>query len=102
MENENFDEYMTFFKEQNLKEKQNIILEQLKMLVGYTNNMCKSLNIPNNVLVNKELLDLNNEEYTQDDVAEAIITYLNSIQNSLNDFNIGLDNITDSLVGIEN
>lgn len=102
MENENFDEYMTFFKEQNLKEKQNIILEQLKMLAGYTNNMCKSLNIPNNVLVNKELLDLNNEEYTQDDVAEAIITYLNSIQNSLNDFNIGLDNITDSLVGIEN
>ena len=72
------------------------------MLAGYTNNMCKSLNIPNNVLVNKELLDLNNEEYTQDDVAEAIITYLNSIQNSLNDFNIGLDNITDSLVGIEN
>ena len=102
MENENFDEYMQFFKKQSLKEKQSIILEQLKMLTGYTNNMCKSFNIPNDILLNKELLDLKKEEYTQDDFAEALVTYVNSIQNSLNDFVDGLDKITDSMLGKNN
>lgn len=102
MENENFDEYMQFFKKQSLKEKQSIILEQLKMLTGFTNNMCKSLNISNNILLNRELLDLNDENYTQDDFAEAVITYVNSIQNSLNDFVDGLDKITDSMLDENN
>ena len=94
MDKENFQEYMDF-----LKEKQNIILEQLKLLSSYTNNMCKTLNIPNEILLNKEMLDLNNTNYTEDDFAEAIITYISSIQESLNDYNIGLDKITDKLNG---
>ena len=97
MDKENFQEYMDFFKKQSLKEKQNIILEQLKLLSSYTNNMCKTLNIPNEILLNKEMLDLNNINYTEDDFAEAIITYISSIQESLNDYNIGLDKITDKL-----
>ena len=52
--NENFEEYMSFFKEQTLKEKQSIIYEQLQLLAGLTNNLCKELNIPNDILINKE------------------------------------------------
>ena len=52
MEN-NFEEYMTFFKEQTLKEKQKIIYEQLQMLTGLTNNMCKELEIPNEPILIK-------------------------------------------------
>ena len=72
------------------------------MLTGFTNNMCKSLNISNNILLNRELLDLNDENYTQDDFAEAVVTYVNSIQNSLNDFVDGLDKITDSMLDENN
>ena len=50
--NEDINEYMTFFKEQTLKEKQSIIYEQLQMLAGFTNNLCKELNIPNEPILN--------------------------------------------------
>lgn len=91
--NENFDEYMNFFKEQPLKEKQKIIYEQLQMLTGLTNNMCKELEIPNEPILNKELLDLKNNNYTEDDFAEAIIVLINSVQNSICDYSNGISNL---------
>ena len=90
MEKENFDEYMKFFKSQTLKEKQSIIYEQMKLLASFTNNMCNEIGLKNEMLVNKELLDLNNTSYTEDDFAEAIIVLLNSIQESICDFSSSL------------
>jgi len=95
---ENFEEYITFFKNLTLKEKQSIVLDQLKMLSAYTNSMCTSMNILNKPLIDKELLDVNKDSYTEDDFAEAVIVYVNSIQNSLNDYNIGIDKILDNMV----
>lgn len=100
--NENFDEYMNFFKEQPLKEKQKIIYEQLQMLTGLTNNMCKELEIPNEPILNKELLDLNKDDYTEDDFAEAIIVFINSIQNSICDYSNGISMMLDSLETVDN
>lgn len=95
MKDENFEEYMTFFKEQSLKEKQNIIYEQLQMLAGFANNLCEELDIDNEVILNRELLDLKNDNYTQDDFAEAIIVLINSIQNSICDYSNGISNLLD-------
>lgn len=95
IDNENFEEYMSFFKTQSLKEKQSIIYEQLQMLAGFTNNMCKELNVPNELLINRELLDLKSENYTEDDFAEAIIVLINSIQNSICDYSNGLSDLLD-------
>lgn len=86
MNNENFKEYMEFFKNQSLKDKQQILYDQMKMLAGITNNMCEVVGAKNELLVNKELNDLNNKNYTEDDFAEAMIVLLNSIQNSICDF----------------
>ena len=91
--NEDINEYMDFFKNQSLKEKQSIIYEQLKMLSALTNNMCKELDIPNDIIINKELLDLNNKNYIQDDFAEAIIVLINSIQNSICDYANGISEL---------
>lgn len=102
IENENFEEYMTYFKTLSLKEKQEIALEQLKMISSLSNEMCNTLNIKNEILVNRELLDLRKENYTEDDFSEAIIVLINSIQRSLCDFNIELNNITDRLIELEN
>lgn len=85
---EDFNFYMERFKKNSLKEKQKIIYNQLKMLTALTNNLCKNLNIPNNIILNKELLDLEKENYTEDDFAEAIIVYINSIQNSICDYSL--------------
>lgn len=95
--NENFEEYISFFKEQTLKEKQSIIYEQLQLLAGLTNNLCKELNIPNDILINKELLDLKKDNYTEDDFAEAIIVFINSIQNSICDYSNGISNILEKI-----
>ncbi len=97
METENFEEYMEFFKSQPLKEKQSIIIDQLKMLSALTNTMCKELNISNEILINRELIDLKNSNYTEDDFAEAIIVYINSIQNSLCDFSNHLSDIAENI-----
>ena len=93
--NENIDEYMTFFKSQSLKEKQSIIYEQLQMLVGFTNGLCNEINVPNEPILNKELLDLKKDNYTEDDFAEAIIVLINSIQNSICDYASGITDLLD-------
>lgn len=100
--NEDFNEYMTFFKEQPLKEKQNIIYEQLQLLSGLTNSLCKELGVKNEILMNRELLDLKKEDYTQDDFAEAIIVLINSIQNSICDYADGINNMLDVINGQSN
>ena len=95
--NEDFNEYVEFFKGLSLEEKQKIIYEQLQMLTSFTNSMCKEINVDNEVLLNKELLDLKEKNYTQDDFAEAIIVLINSIQNSICDYTNGISSLLDRM-----
>ena len=96
MENENFDEYMEYYKKLPLTQKKEIALSQLKVLATLTNKMCQELNVENEIIINKELLDVNKENPTEDDYFEAIIVYINSIQNSLCDFDLKLTKIMES------
>lgn len=93
MEYKDFNEYMEFYKTQSLSEKRDIILEQLKMLASLSNDMCKELNVENELILNKELIDINKENYSEDDFLEATITLVNSIQNSICDFDLKLTDI---------
>lgn len=78
-----FDKYMDNFKTLPLKEKKDICLEQLKLIAGLTNSMCSELDVQNEVLVTTDITEAYNSE---DDFVEAVVVYLNSIQNSLCDF----------------
>lgn len=93
MEYKNFDEYMDFYKKQPLSEKRDIIYNQLKLLASLTNKMCDEINAENEVLLNKELLDLKTDDASEDDFLEAIVVLINSIQNSLCDFDLKLTDI---------
>ena len=88
-----FEQYLKEYKILSLKEKQKVVIEQLKMLSVLTNQMCINLNVKNEILLSKELVDLKNENYTEDDFSEAVLTLVNSIQNSLCDFNLKLVDI---------
>jgi hypothetical protein len=99
---EDFNEYMKNFKDYPLKEKQSIVYEQLQMLASFTNSLCKELNIPNEILMNRELLDLKKENYTEDDFAEAIIVLINSIQNSICDYSGGISDLLDKFEESQN
>ncbi len=96
---QDFNEYINNFKEKSLKEKQSIVYDQLKMLAEFSNKLCKELEIPNEILLNKELLDLTKEDYTEDDFAEALIVLINSIQNSISDYTLGISDLLDKLDG---
>ncbi len=94
---EDFNEYMIYFKGLPLKEKQGIVIDQLKMLATLTNKMCKELKAPNEMLITKDISDMLKDNYTQDDFAEAVITLVNSIQNSICDFDLKLSEITENI-----
>jgi len=93
-----FKDYIENYKKLPLKEKQSIIIEQLELLAGFTNRMCQAYQIEIDFLLNRELLDIKNQNYTEDDFAEAVIVLVNSIQNSLSDYNIGLNKISSKLL----
>lgn len=95
---ENINEYMNFFKQQSLNDKQNIIYEQLRTLASFTNHLCAELEIPNDILVNKELLDLKKDNYSEDDFLEAIVVLINSIQNSICDYASGISKLLDETI----
>lgn len=94
---QNFDEYMEDYKKLPLKEKQNIIFEQLKILTSLTEKMCDEIGAENELILSNELTDLSKDDYTEDDFAEAVITLVNSIQNSLCDFSLKLTEINEQL-----
>ena len=50
---ETFDEYMEYFKSLTLREKQGVVLDQLKLLASSSNMICKEIGSDNEVLSNK-------------------------------------------------
>lgn len=89
---DNLDEYLEYFKKLSVEEKQEIIIDELKLLSITTNKMCKEINASNELLLRKELSNVNDDNYN-----EAIITYICSIKNSLSDFNIKLTDISNNI-----
>jgi len=96
---EDFNEYMVYYKDLPLKEKQGIIIDQLKMLTTLTNRMCKEIGAPNEMIVTRDVSKVGGEDYSADEFADAIITLINSIQDSICDFDIKLQEINDSIKG---
>ena len=94
---EDFNEYMVYFKGLPLKEKQGIIIDQLKMLTSLTNKMCEEIGTKNEMIITNDINDVNKDNYSEDDFAEAVITLVNSIQNSICDFSLILQEIKDNL-----
>lgn len=89
---DNLNEYLDYFKGLSLKEKQEIIIDELKLLSATTNKMCEEIGASNEILLSKELSNINDDNYN-----EAIITYICSIKNSLSDFNIKLTDISNNI-----
>ena len=97
MENESFDEYMKYYKNLPLKEKQSIAIDQLKMLATLTNKMCTEIGAPNDIILTGDVVDVLKDNYSEDDFAEAVITLVNSVQNSICDFDTKLTEISEKI-----
>ena len=93
---EDFGEYMAYYKELPLSEKQGMVIDQLKMLTTLAFNMCNAIGTPSKNLV-ENINNLEKNNYTDSEFAETVMVYVNAIQNSICDFDIKLKEITDNL-----
>ena len=83
MDINNIDEQIDNFKKLSLIEKEKIVLDRMIKLSATTKMYCDSIKTDNEVLVSRELLDVNGDEFSSDDFVEAIYTLLFSIENSI-------------------
>ena len=88
-----FEKYIENFKTFSLQEKRNILLRQLKLLAGFADSVCKDIGADSQLLISKELLNLNEDGCNEEEFIEAIVVLVNSIQNSICDFHIKLSDL---------
>ena len=81
-----FDAFIEEYKDNSLIDKQKIIISELKELIGLLQEMCSMYNFEPELLINREILDVNKENYSQDDFSEAIYTYIQMYKEILADF----------------
>ena len=85
IENKEFNQFIEKYKQLDLKDKQTNIISLLKedilvlQKILTDNDKEKSYKI----LYNREILDVNNETYTEDDFSEAVIVYLYAMRELL-------------------
>ena len=83
---DDFESYMERFKKYSTKEKERIVYNHMKILASLANNICKIVGAKNEMIINRDLVDLTKNDYTQDDYYEALIVLVNSIQRSIGDY----------------
>ena len=83
---DDINEYMEEFKTYSLEEKRKVALDQLKLIASLANLMCEKLNVKNEVIITKDILEAHENTDSDDDFVEGIVVYANSIQESLCDF----------------
>ena len=59
--------------------------------------MCEEIGTQNEMIITNDINDVNKDNYSEDDFAEAVITLVNSIQNSICDFSLKLKEINDKM-----
>lgn len=92
-ENKEFNEYIEAFKELPLQKKKEMTIDEIKDILAALNKMKKELNIHDEMLFNKEILDLKKVSPSEDDFVEAVFVYLHTIQESLGVYFLNLQNI---------
>lgn len=84
--NEKFDKYVELFKQLPLEEKRKIVLKESKELLAFFSELNDS---KNEILINREILDAEKENVSEDDYVEALFVYINSLKELIGDYFIG-------------
>ena len=94
IEDEDFNELISNFKNLSLSEKKELTISEVKSLIAVLHALNIRKNSEFKTLFNREVIDLNNENYAESDFVEAIYVYIYSIKESLADL---ISNLTDDL-----
>lgn len=86
IQDKDFNEYIESYKKLKLKDKQDLIETELQKIIILLNNKNKELGLEESMLYNKEILDTKKESANNDDFAESVFVYINSIEELLADY----------------
>lgn len=81
-----FNAFIEEYKEKSLLDKQKLVIDDLKELVALIQKLCLDYKIDVNLLINREIADINKEKYTEDDFAEAVYVYIQMFKEVLSSF----------------
>ena len=69
-----------------LQEKKTIVHEEIKKTLAFIEKAKTDLNINKELLLNREVLDLNSNNISDEDFVEAMFVYVHAIQESLGEY----------------
>lgn len=82
-ENKIFNDYVEKYKLLPLQEKKKRVNNDIKELLAFVEKAKKDLNINDDLLFNREILDLNTDSVSDDDFVEAMFVYIHMVRESL-------------------
>ena len=83
IQNETFNEYIEAYKKLPLQKKKQTANEEVKKLLAFIEKANNDLNLNDTILFNREILDLNSDNVSDDDFVEAMFVYIYSIREAL-------------------
>ena len=86
IEDSNFDDYINKYKNLSLKEKKELVEQQIEELLVVLKALNEQRGKKPKILFNREILDLKREGATEDDFVEAMFVYSYSIKELLASF----------------
>lgn len=81
--NEEFNNLVELFKQLSKEEKKDALIKEFKMLVAVIEKLNKDIENNHEMLMNKELLDINKDNASDEDYLEAYYVYLNMINDGV-------------------
>lgn len=93
---ESFNAFIDEYKENTLMNKQKIVISELKELIALFQKICSTQNINHELLVNREIIDVNKDNYTQEDFAEAVYVYIQMYKEIMSDFMLSIMKVDDN------
>lgn len=83
---EKFNAYVEAYKKLPLQQKKEIVNAEVKKLLGFIEKAKMDMNVNEEILFNREILDLNKEYVSDEDFVEAMFVYVHAIQESLGEY----------------
>ncbi len=81
-----FNNYVEEYKTYSLREKQEVNIAEIKEILAGLKLLCEKTGLSVESLLNREIIDINKDEYSMDDYMEALYVYLSDIKNYLGTF----------------
>ena len=85
-ENSQFNDLVDKYKNLNIKDKHKQVIKLLKEDISIMKSILGEKGIKTEMLYNREILDLNSINYTEDDFAEAVFVYVYCFREMLADY----------------